>query len=65
VTSQPLRESVTFRQVFFGFLLYSLVTLGLGMILDLELEALRAALAAGVFVPVQYLPYLLTRVRAG
>jgi heat shock protein HtpX len=59
VTSQPLRGSVTFRQVFFGFLLYSLVTLGLGMVLDLELEALRAALAAGVFVPVQYLPHFL------
>jgi heat shock protein HtpX len=61
VTSQPLRESVTFRQVFYSFLLYSLVTLGLGMVLDLELEALRAALAAGVFVPVQHLPHLLAR----
>jgi hypothetical protein len=61
VTSQALRESVTFRQVFFAFLLYLLVTLGLGMVLDLELEALRAALAAGVFVPVQYLPHFLGR----
>jgi heat shock protein HtpX len=63
VTSQPLGESVTFRQLFFTFLLYLLVTLGLGMVLDLELEALRAALAAGVFVPIQYLPHLLTRAR--
>jgi heat shock protein HtpX len=61
VTSLPLRESVTFRQLFFGSLLYFLVTLGLGMSLGLELEGLRAALAAGVFVPVQYLPHLLTR----
>jgi Zn-dependent protease with chaperone function len=58
VTSQPLRESVTFRKMFFGFLFYLLVTLGLGMSLDLEIEALRAALAAGVFVPIQYLPHL-------
>jgi hypothetical protein len=35
------------------------VTLGLGMVLDLELEALRAALAAEVFAPVQYLPHFL------
>jgi hypothetical protein len=61
VTSQPLRESVTFRQVFFASFLYFLVTCFLGQFLDLELEALRAALAAGVFVPVQYIPHLLSR----
>ncbi|MES1241112.1 MAG: M48 family metalloprotease [Acidobacteriota bacterium] len=61
VTSQPLRGSVTFRQLFFGCLLYSLVTLGIGIVLDLEIEALRAALAAGLFVPLQYLPHFLAR----
>lgn len=59
VTSQPLRDSVTFRQVFFGSLLYLLVTGGIGLALDLELEALRAGLMAGVFVPVQYIPHFL------
>ena len=61
VSSQPLRENVTFRQTFFGFLLYLLVTLVLGLPLGLKLEALRAALTAGVFVPLQSLPYLLAR----
>jgi Zn-dependent protease with chaperone function len=61
VTSQPLRESVTFRQVFFGFFLYLLLTVTAGMALDLDLEALRAGLAAGLSVPLHYLPYFLNR----
>lgn len=61
VTSQPLRESVTFRQIFFAFWLYLLLTVAAGMALDLQLEALRAGLAAGLFVPLQYLPHFLSR----
>lgn len=61
VTSQPLRESVTFRQLFFGFFYYFLVTIVVGMFFDLGLEALRAGLAAGAFVPLQYLPHFLNR----